>query len=181
MREQEAPGTPQSALELQRAAPVLHSYWLEAATPARLRKQSFQYVTPSQPQTGLGATSSQKTGRGAHLPTVAAQSSFSHSSPGEHCALCSQTSWNWPAPPTVCPAAPPPPPPPWDVSNRTSGSTAQADVASTAQRLTCCNAERATRPSYRVTASPRGIPLRCAAEGERASEHQPRPHARQLQ
>lgn len=49
-----------------------HSPFVIAVTPAARRRQSFQYVMPSQPQTGA-ASSSQNTGSGSHAPATSSQ------------------------------------------------------------------------------------------------------------
>jgi hypothetical protein len=50
-----------------------HSPGAIAVVPTVRRRQSFQYVMPSQPQTGMGP-SSQTTGRVSHVPATSSQS-----------------------------------------------------------------------------------------------------------
>jgi hypothetical protein len=81
----EASGTLHSSPTSQVCA--LWRHWSGIANRARdcRRTQSFQYVTPSQPHTGLGS-GGQKTGHGAQKPLVASQPILSHTQPGEQSA-----------------------------------------------------------------------------------------------
>jgi hypothetical protein len=53
-----------------------HSPCDAAGTPAARRRQSFQYVMPSHPHTGLGC-SSHTTGRGSQVPPTSSHAAFS--------------------------------------------------------------------------------------------------------
>jgi hypothetical protein len=71
----EAPDTPQSAAVVHAVGASVHCPGVLAGVPVCWRTQSFQYVSPSQPQTGT-AELSHRIGRGWQIPAGAAQFTF---------------------------------------------------------------------------------------------------------
>jgi hypothetical protein len=97
-------GTPQSSEVVQARVWTVHWPTVLASIPSCWRTQSFQYVTPLQPQTGATA-GSQRIGRGWHTPVAVAQASLLHIHPAGQSVVA------WHTTELTLPPLPPPLPP----------------------------------------------------------------------